>query len=280
MATADDTSVLIIGATGYSGAYVAAAFAEAGYRVAALQRPGGRRVPDQYKAVPGDLADPPSLLAAARGFDIVVQIGRIEGDIERLGAQALLDSGARLIHTSGSDVLGSGFVTEDTDPQPPPIVGWRAAVERCVLDGGGIVVRPGLIYGRPGGVVQDMLVPMTERIGAGVYLGDKGVRWAAVHVDDLARLYLAVAQRAAPGTAWNGTSETVTVDEIAVAVGNGHALSWPVDIPAPKEIAEIAPLFRFDQDVSSEKTRREMGWEPVAPTIVEYLQQLNEGRSA
>ena len=65
MATADDTSVLIIGATGYSGVYVAAAFAEAGYRVAALQRPGGRRVPDQYKAVPGDLADPPSLLAAA-----------------------------------------------------------------------------------------------------------------------------------------------------------------------------------------------------------------------
>src|SRR5205823_5596497 len=127
---------------------------------------------------------------------------------------------------------------------------------------GGIVVRPGLIYGHAGGVVQDMLVPMAARIGAGVYIGEKGVRWAAVHVDDLARLYLAVARLAAPGTAWNGTSETDTVDELAMAVGDGKAVSWPVDIPPPEEIAQIAPLLRFDQDVSSEKTRREMGWEP------------------
>jgi nucleoside-diphosphate-sugar epimerase len=267
------TSVLVIGAAGYSGAHVAAAFAGAGYRVAAMQRPGGRPVPDAYQPVPGDLADPPSLTAAARGFDLVVQIGRIEGDIERLGAQALMDSGARLIHTSGCDVLGAGFRTEDSEPQPPPIVGWRAAVERCVLAGGGIIVRPGLIYGHGGGVVPDMLVPLAARIGAGVYIGEKGVRWAAVHVDDLARLYLAVAQRAAPGTAWNGTSETVTVDELAGAVGGGTAVSWPEQLPAPAEIADIAPLFRFDQDVSSEKTRREMGWEPAYPSIVQYLQR-------
>ena len=83
-----------------------------------------------------------------------------------------------------------------------------------------------------------------------------------------------------PGTAWNGTSETVTVDALATAVGRGRAVSWPVDIPAPPEIAEIAPLFRFDQDVSSAKTRREMAWEPRYGSIVDYLQNLHNGHAA
>ncbi len=273
------TSVLVIGATGYSGAYVAAAFAEAGHQVSALQRPGGRSVPARYPAVPGDLADPASLTAAARGFDLVVQIGRIEGDVEREGARALLDSGARLIHTSGADVLGSGEVAEDDDPKPPPIVGWRAEVERTVLAGGGVVVRPGLIYGNRGGVVQEMFVPLADRIGAGVYVGAPGVRWAAVHVEDLARLYLEVAAKAAPGTAWNGVSETVTVDRLAAAVGGGVAVSWPEDAPVPPEIGLIGPLMRFDQEVSSEKTRREMGWKPLHESIADhYLRERTAAR--
>ena len=263
--------VLVIGATGYAGRHVARAFAEAGYRVSALRRPGGRPVPERYHAVPGDLADPPSLTAAARGFDLVVHVGRIEGDVERRGAEALLASGARVIYTSGSDVLGSGHVAEDDVPEPPPIVAWRAAVERAVLDGGGILVRPGMIYGDGGGVVDEMLIPMADRIGAGVYVGEPGVCWAAVHVADLARLYLAVAEQAGPGTAWHGVSETVTVDALARAVGRGVAVSWPADAPVPPEIAEIGPLMTMSQRVSAAKTRRELGWEPRRETLEEYL---------
>jgi len=269
--TGNGVRVLLIGATGYAGAHVGRAFTEAGYEVYALQRPGGRLVQTHYRAVPGDLADPRSLTEAARGFDLVLQVGRIEGEIERIGAEALLASGARLIHTSGADVLGVGEVAEDDVPQPPPIVGWRAAVERAVLDGGGIVVRPGLIYGEGGGVVEDMLVPLADRIGAGVYVGEPGVRWAAVHVLDLARLYLAVAEQAGPATAWNGVSETITVDALARAVGRGVAISWPQDAPVPPEIREIGPLMRFDQEVSSVKTRRELGWEPRGETLEAYL---------
>ena len=272
-------SVLVIGATGYSGTYLAAGFARAGYRVAALQRPGGRPAPGGYETVPGDLADPPSLTVAAKGFDLVVQHGRIEGEIERLGARALLDSGTRLIHTSGCDVLGWGFVTEDDEPKPPRIVGWRAAVERCVLDGGGIIVRPGLIYGYPGGVVQDMLIPMAERIGAGVYLGEKGRQWGTVHIDDLVDLYLAVAEKAGPGTAWNGVSETVLIDEMATAVGGGNALSWPVRLPPPPEVAEIAELLLFSQDVNADKTRREMDWHPTRD-FLGYLWGLHAAKRA
>jgi nucleoside-diphosphate-sugar epimerase len=266
-----DTEVLVIGAAGYAGRHVAAEFVRAGYWVGALQRPGGKPVPAEYRRVPGDLADPSSLVAAAKGFDLVVHVGRIEGDLERAGAEALLSTGVPLIHTSGSDVLGPGYVTEDSGANPPPIVGWRAPVERCVLEGGGRLVRPGMIYGDGGGVVADMLVPMAARLGAGVYVGEPGVQWAAVHVEDLARLYVAVAQKAAPGTAWNGCAETVTVDELALAVGGGKAICWPTDRQAPEEIRELTPLFLMSQDVSSAKTRRELGWTPVHTSIVEYL---------
>ncbi|MFL6140081.1 MAG: NAD-dependent epimerase/dehydratase family protein [Frankiaceae bacterium] len=267
------TDVLVIGATGYAGSYVAAAFAAAGCRVAALQRPGGRPVPDAYRPVPGDLADPASLTAAAQGFDVVVQVGRIEGDPERIGAEALLASGARLVHTSGVDVLGPGHNHEGTVPAPPKVVAWRAAVERAVLDGGGILVRPGLIYGNKGGVIKDIFVPVAERAGAGVYLGREGIRWPMVHVEDLARLYVLVAERAAPGTAWNGCVDSATVDQIAAAVGRGRAIRWPADQPVPEEIAPIEELFLMDHVVSSERTQRELGWEPACTDSIAVLTQ-------
>ena len=255
--------VLIIGSAGYVGTRVSAAFDRAGYRVAALQRPAGTRVNPAYRAIPGDLADPRSLVKAARGFDWVLHLGAILGEeLDLAGVDALLEAGSPLILTSGSDVLGAGSVTEDSVPCPHPLVGWRDRVERRVLDAGGRVIRPGLIYGSGGGVVQNMMVPLARRLGAGVYIGEPGVRWGAVHVDDLPSLYLAVARYAAPSTVWNAVAENVRVDKLAELVGRGRSLSWPVDQAPPPEIAPIAGLFRLDQVVSAEKTRRELGWAP------------------
>jgi hypothetical protein len=46
--------------------------------------------------------------------------------------------------TGYSGAYVAAAFAEDDDPKPPPIVGWRAEVERAVLAGGGVVVRPGL----------------------------------------------------------------------------------------------------------------------------------------
>jgi nucleoside-diphosphate-sugar epimerase len=264
--------VLVIGATGFTGSVVAAAFARAGHEVGALQRPGGRPVPSAYRAVPGDLADPASLIAAATGFDLVLHVGAIlSEEIDVPAVDALLAGGVPLIYTSSVDTLGPGFVTEDSLPDPHPVVGWRDVVERRVLAAGGRMIRPGLIYGEGGGVVVDMLTPLAARVGAGVYIGEPGVRWAAVHVEDLAELFLLVAELAPPASVWHAVTETVTVDAIAAAMGNGTAVSWPEDDEPPFEIAVIAGLFRYDQDVSAEKTRQKLGWRPVHTSLIEYL---------
>lgn len=269
----DTPSVLVIGSTGYLGRFAARAFADAGYAVSALQRPGGRPVEPRYRAVPGDLADPASLRAAAAGFDLVVQAGRIEGPLEAEGAQAIMAAGARLIHTSGADVLGPGHTFEDTVPRPPACVAWRAEVERTVRAGGGILIRPGLIYGEGGGVVPVQILPVHARLGAGVYFERRGVRWPAVHVADLAALYPLVAAKAAPGTAWNAVAETITVDELAEATGLGPAICRPTLADPPPEFAEIAELWVMDHHVDAGKTRREMGWEPRHLSAIAYLRE-------
>ncbi|WP_028922777.1 NAD-dependent epimerase/dehydratase family protein [Pseudonocardia acaciae] len=116
--------VLVIGATGYIGSRAASALTAAGHDVAALHRPGGRPLPDAYPTVAGDLLDPPSLTTAAAGYDLVVHAGAPLGDADLPGARALVDSGSRLLYTTGAAVLGGGRSDEDTPPDPHPLASW------------------------------------------------------------------------------------------------------------------------------------------------------------
>jgi nucleoside-diphosphate-sugar epimerase len=268
-------SVLVIGATGYVGSVVASAFADAGYEVHALRRPGGTPPPSSYRPVSGDLTDPATLREAARGFDLVLHIGATLGaKLDLAGADALVAAGSPVIYTSGADVLPGGHTTEDTPTDPHPLVQGRDGVERRYLAAGGWVIRLGMVYGPgggQGGVVEKMLAPLAARVGAGVYIGDPGTRWGVVHMNDLVALYLAIAERAPAGTVWHAISETVTLDAMAAAVGGGRAISWPVSAEPPPEISFLAGILTYDQDVSSEKTQRVLGWTPRHTSVLADL---------
>ncbi|HEX6468291.1 MAG TPA: NAD-dependent epimerase/dehydratase family protein [Streptosporangiaceae bacterium] len=261
-------NVLVIGATGYIGSRVAAAFA-GDHRVSSLRRPGGR--PAAYPTVPGDLTDPASLAAAAAGFDLVVHAGvPVDAGTDLAGAEALVAAGSPLVYTTGAAVLGGGQADEDSPPDPHPLAAWRAEVERRVRAAGGRVIRPGMVYGHGGGLVHDLLAAKAAERGTGVYIGRPGVRWPVVHLDDLADLYLLVAEKAAPGTVWHGIAETVRLDRIAAALGGGSASSWPLH-EAVAELGPLADLFTRDQTVSADKTRAALGWHPVHTSIVDEL---------
>ncbi|MCK2212245.1 hypothetical protein MF672_000295 [Actinomadura sp. ATCC 31491] len=221
--------------------------------------------------MPGDLTDPASLTRAAAGFDRVVHAGPPLGAETDLAAvDALVAAGVPVVCTTGAAVLGGGRADEDSVPDPHPLVSWRAEAERRVLDAGGQVIRPGMVYGDGGGLVPGLLARKAAERGAGVYIGPPGVRWPVVHVADLAGLYLAVLERAAPGTVWHGVAETVRLDAVATALGGGRAVSWPLE-EARAELGALADLFTRDQDVSAERTREALGWRPAHTSLLDWL---------
>jgi nucleoside-diphosphate-sugar epimerase len=262
--------ILVIGATGYIGSRAAAALAAAGHDIAALRRPDGRPLPKGYENVAGDMLDPPSLTGAAAGFDLVVHAGAPLGDADLPGADALVARGSPLLYTTGAAVLGSGWSDEDSPPNPHPLAAVRPEIERRLLAAGGRVIRPGMVYGTPDAPIPALLATKAAERGAGIYIGPAGVRWPVVHGDDLATLYVAVAERAPAATIWHGVSETARLDEVAAVLGGGTAVSWPLE-EATKELGPLADLVTREQDVSSTKTQARLGWTPRHTSIVADL---------
>lgn len=262
---------LVIGATGYIGSAVAEALVERGHEVVALSRSGVEG--GQYEVRVGDLTDPTSPAGAAAGVDAVVHVAPPLGDeqADKAALAALLDSGARVVYTSGVWVLGASGNTplgEDAPTNPLPIVGYRPRLEQQVLTAGGVVLRPGIVHGCGGGI-PSMLVGWAKEDGAGRYAGAVTTRWPMVHVDDLAELFALAVESAEPGTVLHGVSEEA-VSTVALAAaadqaagGQGRAHPWPTAAEVVGE--QFADALALDQTVTSTATRKSVGWNPTTP---------------
>jgi dihydroflavonol-4-reductase len=171
-----DHLVLVTGATGLVGNNVTRLLLEQGYAVRLLVRKtSDRRALDglSVQEVEGDVCDADSVRRACDGVTCVihsagyVQLGRAHLDRHRnvnvVGtrnvAAAARDVGARLIHVSSTDVLGSQSLDTPADedtPLPPPgpcayVITKREAEEavRAEIDQGldAVIVNPSFMLG-------------------------------------------------------------------------------------------------------------------------------------
>ncbi|MFC4059124.1 NAD-dependent epimerase/dehydratase family protein [Planomonospora corallina] len=277
--------VLVLGATGYIGSAVAGRLAEHGHEVVALVRPavaGEERVVPGASAVRyGDATDPAALRAAADDADVVVHAAAPAGDAgtELAAVEALLAGGARIVYTSGIWVLGPGASAEDGPLAPIPLVAFRADVERRVREAGGVVIRPGIVYGRGGGIPA-LLVAKAAEHGRGRYVSADGQEptWPTVHVDDLADLFAVAVEKAEAGAVLHGVAEeAVPLPAIAEAAGRAAGLggagvrAWPVEEAAGDLGPAFAGALALGQSVSALRTREALGWNPYRPGIVAEL---------
>ncbi|MFI5531825.1 NAD-dependent epimerase/dehydratase family protein [Kitasatospora sp. NPDC051853] len=285
--------ILLTGATGYIGTAVAEHLAAAGHQVVALTRDPAPR-PDRGWAaqVVGDTADPASLAGAVTpDVEAVVHLAPPSTDaevdsavIEALAAP-LRGTGRPFVYTSGVWVLGptgeAQEVGEDAPVNPVALVGYRPLIERQVLAEAAegvraAVVRPGIVYGRGGGIPA-ILVDRARGEGSPEYYGEEGVRWPTVHVDDLAALFVAVVERAEAGSLWHGVAEAATpVRELAVAAGRVAGVEGePRVVPAEQAAALFGPLFAdalaLDQSIGSDAARTVLGWKPAELDVVAEL---------
>ena len=272
--------IFLTGGSGYIGRATIAELVRRGHSVEALARSeqSAQAVTGMgAAAVRGGLADLDVLNQAAARAEAVIHLAQAGSAGMDLAAAAAMQDGVgtgTYVHTGGSWVYGdTDGVQDETAPwNPPNVVAWRRSVEDAVLAraaGGArpVVVQPGLLYGGDNRLIDHFLVTPGKVTGAVPYIGDGANRWALVHVDDVATLYVA-ALSAKAGSVYIGVGEShPTMKQVAEAAARGAGLEGrTVSITleqARTRMGPIADAFALDQRLTSAKARRELGWAPA-----------------
>jgi nucleoside-diphosphate-sugar epimerase len=274
--------VFITGGTGYIGQATITALRASGHDVVALARSDQAAQRLELlgaEAVAGDLADTDTLRDAAEHADAAIHLAQdytTDTAAADLGAAMAIQRGLGsrpYVHTGGAWVYGNtnGVVDETAPQSPPPLTSWRPGNEQRVLaraaDGGHpVLVIPGTVYGRGGGLIAAFL-GTAARTGSAHYIGAGDNYWTVVHVDDLAELYVA-ALSAPAGAAYIGVDDTQspTMRQIAEAVSiganrPGTASSVTLE-QARQEFGPFADAFSLSQRLTAARARQELNWTP------------------
>ncbi|MGJ0118863.1 NAD-dependent epimerase/dehydratase family protein [Williamsia sp. MIQD14] len=271
--------VLLTGGSGYIGQSIIGELVRQGHSVEALAR--SERAEGVVKAlgatsVRGGLGDLEVLNQAAARAEAVIHLAQATGGDEDLAAATAMQDGIGAgvyMHTGGSWVYGNtDGVADETAPwNPPGLVAWRRPVEDAVLaraatGGRPVVVRPGLLYGGDNRLIEEFFIRPGKAGGALPYIGDGANHWALIHVDDLARLYVA-ALSAPAASVYLGVGDVApTAKEVVEACARGVGLtdqtaSITLD-QARTAMGPVADAFVLDQQFTAARAKTDLGWAP------------------
>ena len=288
---------------GYIGLSVLDALVKAGHEVTSLVRtPEKARVATAHGGQPllGNMGDPDSYRQAAGTHDGIIHAG-VEAsprgpEIDAIAVNTLLAAARAphregspasrfLIYTSGVWVLGNTLApaAEDAALSPTPLVAWRPAHERLVLDAAGdglrtVVVRPGIVYGGSRGIVGDLIRDAANGLVRIVGSGEN--HWAAVYRRDLGDLYARLAARADAAGVLHACDESdERVNEIVSAIGAQMPVAPEVRrIPLEEARAKMGPYagaLALDQIVRGPRARA-LGWSPAFRSIARNASRVVE----
>lgn len=291
-------NLFVTGATGYIGSVATEHLVRAGHTLTALARSERSQALLAERGttpVSGELKDTARVAELASAADAVVWVATSNReDIDAPAVYAVLErlrgTGKTFLYTSGVWVHGNtqGLGDEDSPLDAAEIVAWRRPVEQRVLATPGIrglVLRPGIAYGRNGGIPSMFTASATER-GAARFVGPGDNRWATVFVDDLADLYRRALEGAPAGSVLIGVQgASLSVREIAraaslgVSSAGGRVDSWPL-AEARVELGTFADALVLDQCFSSARAELLLGWRPQGPSIAEELRHGSYARAS
>lgn len=290
--------IALTGATGFVGSHILAELTSAGHEVVALVRTDAdATVVAARGATPAvvDLYDRPAvvqILSAADGAVHAASPGdATSADLDAAVADAAIESfegtGKPYAHISGVWVYGPGSsISEDFPFNPPALVAWKEPIERRVLDASGmrgIVPVSSVAYGDGGGALPGLLLGSPrDADGNLIMVGTGQQHWSTVHVADVAAFFrLALEDDTARGYYLLGDGLNPTVSELTEAAA--AAVGAPGAVPGSDEEARarvgdyFAEVLLLDQATTADKARKELGWEPTRPGLVE---EFRSGRYA
>lgn len=218
MKTAASNTVLLLGARGRFGQAAARAFAHAGWRVLAHMRPGDALPPAlaQDRGIQSlslDLRDTNALASLAQGATVVVHALNPIYTNKAWARQALpmLEFAIKVSRQLGATLMLPGNIynfgaqmpavlNEDTPQLATTVKGQvRIGMEAHLRRSGvrGVVIRAGDFFGAGHGTWFDSTVVKDLRKGVVTYPGPRDVPTAWAYLPDLARAFVAVAERRA-----------------------------------------------------------------------------------
>jgi len=284
-------NVLIIGATGYIGTAIDEAVTARGHRVFGVARSQAARQKLTERGttiVDADAAKPQTLVTPARDVDAVVYAANItDADNWSVGANALrairkglAGTEKTFIYISGAWIYGETGSTPavETSPLNPPSLALRRleheylTLEMTKVGIRGIVVRPGLVYGRGGGIPA-MFVQSARERGAATIIGDGSNRWATIEVAELGKLVALATERGLPGRAYNAVNDdTPQVRRIAEAASRGAGAMGATKTVPQEMMGAMGDCLALDQVVSAARAKTDLGWTPSGPTIAHDME--------
>lgn len=192
--------IAVTGGTGFVGGHLLRLAALADWRMRALARS-----PQPPKAktfwVAGALDTPDSLARLMTGADAVIHVAGVINAPDRAGFAAGNIAGTAAMLAAARDAGVARFVHVSSLAAREPALsdyGWSKAESEALVAASGLdwtIVRPPAVYG-PGDREMLELFRMAKR---GVVALPPGGRLSAIHVEDLVRLLMALAERGAPG---------------------------------------------------------------------------------
>jgi nucleoside-diphosphate-sugar epimerase len=186
------------------------------------------------------------------------------------------ESGLRrsMIYTSGVWLYGNtqdDCVTERSALNPPRLVLPRQETESMVLSANNhqlstISIRPGCVYGGSGGLTAGWFESSVKE-GQAQIVGDGHFRWAMVHVEDLADLYVRAGESYLSGEIFNATDRSrfsllKCAQAANRAAGNSGNIQTISVEDAAKTMGDFAECLTLNQHVDSSKAARLLNWQP------------------
>ncbi|CAH2353525.1 uncharacterized protein CLIB1423_11S01662 [[Candida] railenensis] len=288
--------VFVTGASGFIGTQVVRELLAAGHEVVALARSDASQakleeVSSKVSVLRGDLNDLDSLKKGAAESDGVIHLGFVHDftryeeccQIDRTATTTMLDvlkgTNRPFIYTSGV-VNSKGKVAVETDERSAEEGNTRALTEKLAVsykdkDVRALSVRLSpTVHGEGDHGFIPGLIGIARGKGYSAYIGEGSNPWPAVHVNDAAKVFVLALEKGKAGHAYHAVGEgSVKSKDIAEAIGS--SINVPVkSIPQEKAMEHFGFLgifFGLSVPHSNEITRKELGWEPTNPTLLEDI---------
>lgn len=222
-------------------------------------------------------------LAFIHDFADYIRANRVDyAAIEAMG-EVLAGSGKPLIIASGTMMAPKGqLADEDTEAEKGTLFAERAKAANLVYalsrekNIRGIVIRlPPTVHGTEDKGMIPRFLDAARNNGLVTHIGEGSARWPAVHRLDAAVLYRLALEKGRPGATYNAVGEEgVSMKSIMDLAGK--KLDLPVEGKAVEEVVGSLGLLAYalgaDNPTRSEKTQKQLGWEPKQLGLLEDLE--------